>query len=142
MLRLLKLNAEAMSAVRYSVQPRLKLEVALVGMMSMDSVVRISDLLERLGSVSIPRGGGAPPALERPRGYTSARGGTSRSDSPDSGHGETAIARSGKQANEITAAHDTRSGSNAVSQQSELLHPIVKMLMDGLDAELLPPKNG
>ncbi|MBN1446801.1 MAG: DNA polymerase III subunit gamma/tau [Bacteroidetes bacterium] len=49
LLRLLKITAQAMQAVRYSPQPRLKFEVALIDMIKMDSTVEISTLLSNLG---------------------------------------------------------------------------------------------
>lgn len=58
LLRLLKITAQAMQAVRFSPQPRLKFEVALIDMIKMDSTVEISTLLSSLG----PTGGIAPTA--------------------------------------------------------------------------------
>ena len=49
LLRLLKITAQTMQAVRYSPQPRLKFEVALIDMIKMDSTVEISTLLSNIG---------------------------------------------------------------------------------------------
>lgn len=45
LLRLLKLTAEAMHALRFSPQPRVKFEIALITMIKMDSTILISSLL-------------------------------------------------------------------------------------------------
>ncbi|MFA6233275.1 MAG: DNA polymerase III subunit gamma/tau [Bacteroidota bacterium] len=55
LLRLLKITAQTMQAVKFSPQPRLKFEVALIDMIKMDSTVEISTLLSNMG-----HGGTAP----------------------------------------------------------------------------------
>jgi DNA polymerase III subunit gamma/tau len=62
LLRLLKLTADTMQAVRFSAQPRLKFEVALIAMIQMDSTVLISELLGNPGNT-----GGAAATATRPR---------------------------------------------------------------------------
>lgn len=57
LLRLLKITTQAMQAVRFSPQPRLKFEVALIDMIKMDSTIEISTLLSAAGS------GGALPSF-------------------------------------------------------------------------------
>lgn len=49
LLRLLRITAQTMQAVRFSPQPRLKFEVALIDMIKMDSTVEISTLLSAMG---------------------------------------------------------------------------------------------
>ncbi len=49
LLRLLRLTGQTMQSVRYSAQPRLKFEVALIDMIKMDSTVEISTLLSGMG---------------------------------------------------------------------------------------------
>jgi DNA polymerase-3 subunit gamma/tau len=56
LLRLLKITAQTMQAVKFSPQPRLKFEVALIDMIRMDSTVEISTLLSSMG-----HGGSASP---------------------------------------------------------------------------------
>ncbi len=48
-LRLLHLTGQTMQSVRYSAQPRLKFEVAIIDMIKMDSTVEISALLSGMG---------------------------------------------------------------------------------------------
>ena len=61
LLRLLRMTAEAAQAVRYSAQPRLKFEVALVAMIRIDSTVSITALLASGGT-----GGATTAAVTRP----------------------------------------------------------------------------
>lgn len=49
LLRLLKITAQTMQAVKYSPQQRLKFEVALIDMIKMDSTIEISTLLSNMG---------------------------------------------------------------------------------------------
>jgi DNA polymerase III subunit gamma/tau len=51
-LRLLRLTGQTMQSVRYSAQPRLKFEVALIDMIKMDSTVEISTLLSGMGQAA------------------------------------------------------------------------------------------
>ncbi len=68
LLRLLKINAQTMQAVKFSPQPRLKFEVALIDMIKMDSTVEISTLLSSMGqgggnaTVHVPRRQSGPGA--------------------------------------------------------------------------------
>ncbi len=59
--RLLRINAEAMQTVRYSAMPRVKIETAMLAMTRLDSTVLIGDLLQRLG-------GGQPLPAPSPAG--------------------------------------------------------------------------
>lgn len=54
LLRLLRLTADASQALRYSTQPRLKFEIALINMIRMDSTVLISQLLSGSSPVQSP----------------------------------------------------------------------------------------
>ncbi|MDX9757595.1 MAG: DNA polymerase III subunit gamma/tau [Bacteroidota bacterium] len=83
LLRLLKITAQAMQAVRFSPQPRLKFEVALIDMIKMDSTVEISTLLSSLG----PNSGIAPTTV------ASGSTGTSPSQAAPAGSGQPASAR-------------------------------------------------
>ncbi|MBE0645311.1 MAG: DNA polymerase III subunit gamma/tau [Bacteroidetes bacterium] len=70
LLRLLKITAQTMQAVKFSPQPRLKFEVALIDMIKMDSTIEISTLLSNMG-----QGGSIPPSRspgEKHPGSTSA----------------------------------------------------------------------
>ncbi len=69
LLRLLKITAQTMQAVKFSPQPRLKFEVALIDMIKMDSTVEISTLLSNIG-----QGGAIPsrPVREKNPGGVSA----------------------------------------------------------------------
>ncbi len=49
LLRLLASCGDAMQAVKYSAQPRLRFETALIAMVKMDETVLVSDILARLG---------------------------------------------------------------------------------------------
>ncbi len=57
-LRFLRLTAEAIQAVRFGAQPRLKFEIALVRMIKMDSTVAIADLLSQLDAARGAGGSG------------------------------------------------------------------------------------
>lgn len=67
LLRLLKITAQTMQAVKFSPQPRLKFEVALIDMIRMDSTVEISTLLSSMG-----HGGSASPHPPRRQSGTGA----------------------------------------------------------------------
>lgn len=66
LLRLLKLASDTALAVRHSPQPRLRLEVALITMIKIDATVSIGDLLARQGAATPGESGPArPPAQDR-----------------------------------------------------------------------------
>ena len=88
LLRLLKITAQAMQAVRYSPQPRLKFEVALIDMIKMDSTIEISRLLSNLGP------GGSPQLPQT--GGTDGTGKSSSVLSSTSGNGDSGRAASGR----------------------------------------------
>jgi DNA polymerase III subunit gamma/tau len=143
LLRLLKLNADTMYAVKQSVQPRLKLEVALVSMMNLDTTVQISDLLQRIGSIPFGGSGNADRQVQAPvkgsaqearTGYASAA--PVKPDESISGSSHTAPAQ-----HEIQSASGKGSGTGPAKQKLEPPNEIVRMLMDGLEAELLTPNN-
>jgi DNA polymerase-3 subunit gamma/tau len=67
LLRLLKITAQTMQAVKFSPQPRLKFEVALIDMIKMDSTIEISTLLSSMGP-----SGTAPTRLHREQTHTAA----------------------------------------------------------------------
>jgi DNA polymerase-3 subunit gamma/tau len=67
LLRLLKITAQTMQAVKFSPQPRLKFEVALIDMIKMDSTIEISTLLSNMGP-----SGTAPTRLHREQTHTAA----------------------------------------------------------------------
>jgi DNA polymerase III subunit gamma/tau len=62
LLRLLRLTGQTMQSVRYSAQPRLRFEVAIIDMIKMDSTVEISTLLSGMG-----KGGAQIPQPRRPQ---------------------------------------------------------------------------
>ena len=53
LLRLIKIATDAEDSIKWSRQPRLKFEIALVQMIKLDSSVEIGSLLERLENISI-----------------------------------------------------------------------------------------
>lgn len=59
MLRFLNLTAEAMQSIKYSTQPRLKFEIALIRMIKMDSTVAIGDLIAQLDALKKSNSGGS-----------------------------------------------------------------------------------
>ncbi|MCZ7556567.1 MAG: DNA polymerase III subunit gamma/tau [Bacteroidia bacterium] len=67
LLRLLRLTGQTMQSVRYSAQPRLRFEVALIDMIKMDSTVEISTLLSGMG-----QGGAQLPQPRRPQAQPAA----------------------------------------------------------------------
>ncbi|MBR9977814.1 MAG: DNA polymerase III subunit gamma/tau [Bacteroidetes bacterium] len=73
LLRLLKITAQTMQAVKYSPQPRLKFEVALIDMIRMDSTIEISTLLSNMGSVPEMRPQRAKPTPTQPASSTASR---------------------------------------------------------------------
>jgi DNA polymerase III subunit gamma/tau len=77
LLRLLDITAQTMQAIRFSPQPRLKFEVALIDMIKMDSTVEISTLLSKLGGgtgIAIPPDTASPAKRSRPsEGASTAR---------------------------------------------------------------------
>ncbi|MBI5475881.1 MAG: DNA polymerase III subunit gamma/tau [Ignavibacteriales bacterium] len=52
LLRLIKIASETESAIRWSQQPRLKLEIAIVQMIKLDSSVEIGSLIRKLDNIS------------------------------------------------------------------------------------------
>jgi DNA polymerase-3 subunit gamma/tau len=61
LLRLMKIASDAEAAIRWSQQPRFKLELTLAQMIKMDSSVEIRDLLEAIGALK-KKLNGHPPA--------------------------------------------------------------------------------
>lgn len=69
LLRLLRITAQTMQAVRFSPQPRLKFEVAMIDMIKMDSTVEISTLLSAMGhggGIKLSTDAAAPSRPARP----------------------------------------------------------------------------
>ena len=172
LLRLLKITAQTMQAVKFSPQPRLKFEVALIDMIKMDSTVEISTLLAQFG-----QGGSATPAAGRTQGNTHAT--VSRSAAapvpPQAGRSSRPVAappppppptqressateplrqaeerfRNALQSASLSAPgkHSTLAGTpqpddvagdTHAEQPVSPPHPIVQMLINDLDAVLLP----
>jgi len=160
-LRLLKLNADAMQSVRASVQPRLKLEVALVNMIRMDSTVKISSLLERIGSIPLQPAAGmqershtataagavstAAGAVSTAAGAVSMVAGESAARYADAyaadGEQRSPAGSTSEQQQEISTVSGAHTGTGAAKQHSAPPPPLVQLLMDELDAELLPPST-
>jgi len=164
LLRLLRMTADTMQALRFSSQPRLKFEVALVSMIKMDSTVSITELLSSNSqeirsagqntsseAVSLPRA--SVSAQARPTG-TLASTSSLMIDKTDS--------RSGPfQQKEAMYATAMREPSTSFSQTLKPLvreqqvpleihgdvlstapkHPIVQMLIDRLGAIELPVRR-
>lgn len=104
LLRLLKITAQTMQAVRYSPQPRLKFEVALIDMIKMDSTVEISTLLSNLGMAGIL----PTPSPATSRSETSGRSGSSEraasTPTPAAGVGATTVKTAGSASADRTKA--------------------------------------
>ena len=165
LLRLLKLSGDAIQAVRYSTQPRLKFEVALISMITMDSTVEISTLLASMD----PSGGSAQrPAPSRTtaerKSATAASASSTTADAsslPFQGgaeHGMEAVRNTERQYRQSMA--DSRTPTKSLSsspvrsatsidtpsqpdaEQPERPHPpVVQMLIDGLGATLIPDRT-
>jgi DNA polymerase III subunit gamma/tau len=169
LLRLLKLTADTMQAVRFSSQPRLKFEVSLVSMIRMDSTVLISELLQNPGSTGgaaspSARQRAAAPAAHAPAGTgsvsTTAHPSASRySDSRSlSGKPEEMLAAQEKQykralqsvpAADPPGVKKTQHVSETIARKETIdaappssasYHPIVRMLIDDLGAVVLPSR--
>ena len=102
LLRLLKITAQAMQAVRYSPQPRLKFEVALIDMIKMDSTIEISTLLSSLGP-----GSGIAPSTEP---VASSRSQLPQAAPSTGGHPSARTGESRRVAAPALAAAATRTG--------------------------------
>jgi len=168
LLRLLRMTSNAMQALRFSAQPRLRFEVTLIDMIKLDSTVEISTLLSGMsgGSVTttaVPQRSAAATGASPQRGVVSggiASTGTvatsvvkeqlrsaerSYKQALDSFGGSTpsqtsipppstvgsAVSVSAMQAPAATPVL-------APAIQDIPTHPIVQMLIDGLDAVVLP----
>jgi DNA polymerase-3 subunit gamma/tau len=169
LLRLLKLTADAMQSVKYSPQPRLKFEIALIAMIKMDSTILISDLLAGSGT---PSQGAARRRPDAPRPQTDAATSASVAaptrTSPPPQAPTRAAGRAPEGAAEQLARNEdhyaalARGMSPATMQHSFTEpaprpslardehpptqpatppHPYVQMLIDGLGAVILPDRQ-
>lgn len=77
LLRLLNLTSDAIQSIKYSTQPRLKFEIALIRMIKMDSTVVIADLIAQLENLKRPGSGtsGSMTASVPPQARQSYSGG-------------------------------------------------------------------
>jgi DNA polymerase-3 subunit gamma/tau len=169
LLRLLKLTADTMQAIKYSPQPRLKFEIALIAMIKMDSTILISDLLAGSGTppqsvarpkteVSRPQTDTArsapvvPPlrTVSTPKESTSAAGRTTAGISEHLARNEDQYATLARGAvaatvqNSFTAPAPSPSFSHdehPPMQPATPPHPYVQMLIDGLGAVILPDRQ-
>ncbi len=116
LLRLLKITAQAMQAVRYSPQPRLKFEVALIDMIKMDSTIEISTLLSNLGS------GGSPQILHA--GGTDGAGNAASNRSAASAGTASGAAASGAAASGTAPDRRGNSRSADASDASDATEPL------------------
>ncbi|PLX23590.1 MAG: DNA polymerase III subunit gamma/tau [Ignavibacteria bacterium] len=186
LLRLLKITTQAMQAVRFSPQPRLKFEVALIDMIKMDSTIEISALLSGMDS------GGTKPSFRNSTATPSAprntlSGASAQSDTASlSGHGDAqriapapppppavkpaAAPEPSSESTKKTVLSQAMDATEPIQQAEERFRqalsaaslsatahyapppggiaapsetespppPIVQMLIDGLDAVLLP----
>jgi len=164
LLRLLRLTGQTMQSVRYSAQPRLRFEVALIDMIKMDSTVEISTLLSTVGS------GGVQLATPVSRSTQSSRAShtphtastplavhDARRDKSGSSAGTGDMVEGIRQAEHvykqalsantltvqqpsisITTSSPPLSGHADISTHRNIpTNPIVQMLIDGLDAVLV-----
>jgi DNA polymerase III gamma/tau subunit len=167
-LRLLKFTADTLQSVKFSVQPRLKFEVAVINMIKMDSTVEISALL---ASLDAPSSSGGTHANTQRKSAEPARGSEPYRYSSQTGSvaapgqnttvSHPAGARSAVRPEELyasgknvtlgalasldseTAISGGPHGKNPVEAPKPVVpvHPYVKMLMEGLDAVLLPNRT-
>ncbi|MBL0177376.1 MAG: DNA polymerase III subunit gamma/tau [Ignavibacteria bacterium] len=170
LLRLLKLTADTMQAVKYSPQPRLKFEIALISMIKMDSTVLISDLLASPGG-STPGGmrpnadarrplpeparASSPPATPRstaapdmpPRGAVrkGAEDAAEKLTRDEQRYttlvNESAAARLQPRFTEPAPRPLPDHDEHPHIQPAVPPHPIVQMLIDGLGAVILPTRQ-
>jgi DNA polymerase III gamma/tau subunit len=156
LLRLLKITAQTMQAVKFSPQPRVKFEVALIDMIKMDSTIEISTLLSNLSP------GGTTPSLRNPgasgeRTHNAAQARTvvtavhtgppqpppmRESNATEPLRQAEERYRQALTSASLSAAGSYRPpspGSNVVTSLPEIPPPaIVQLLIEGLDAVLLP----
>jgi DNA polymerase-3 subunit gamma/tau len=170
LLRLLKITAQTMQAVKFSPQPRLKFEVALIDMIKMDSTIEISTLLANFGhgGNALPTGGHAGKQEQRreaprpaPAAMAHARPAHANAVPPTAELRESNATEPLRQAEErfrqaltnaslSAAGHyssppSTRIDAPGTSQGTAAPpesppHPIVQMLISDLDAVLLPKR--
>ena len=139
-LRLLKMTADAMFAAKNSSQPRLKLEIALVNMMTLDRTMQINDLLEKLnssgsGGIASTSGVNASMAAGASSGAAQAREPKSNLHSGEPNPQTPSPTPSASQHNPADAVPATPKKQDTVPDD---IHPYARMLMEDLGAQLLP----
>jgi DNA polymerase-3 subunit gamma/tau len=169
LLRLLKLTAQTMQAVKFSPQPRLKFEIALIDMIKMDSTVEISTLLAHFGQggTALPgaestgragkasdAAGSASAAASRPApspATTAAAAPQRESDATEplrqaeqrfrEALSSASLSAAGPYAPpELPAQKPAAAGQDAQAPPENPPPPIVQMLINDLDAVLLPKR--
>ncbi len=168
LLRLLRMTSNAMQALRFSAQPRLRFEVTLIDMIKLDSTVEISTLLSGMSggpvtTAAVPQrnaaAAGAGPQRNVASGGIASTGTVATSvvkeqlRSAERSYKQALDAFGGSTPSQTSIPPPSTVGSavSVSAMQAPAVapvpapaiqdippHPIVQMLIDGLDAVVLP----